>query len=131
MATSGVSQWNLFCKASEDDVCQLTGMCSRIPAVSEIWPLCAVICVSIVCGLILLCLLRRVVQHYYPNALLIYPVAPRMQRRSPPGEHTYSCTSKQAQIELPDLVSVHEAIAQQMSELVHTHIWEAEAHAWN
>ena len=43
----------------------------------------AVICVSIVCGLILLCVLRRLVQHYYPNALLIYPVAPRMQRRSP------------------------------------------------
>ena len=43
----------------------------------------AVICVSIVCGLIVLCMLRRLIQHYYPNALLIYPVAPRMERRQP------------------------------------------------
>ena len=43
----------------------------------------AVICVSIVCGLIVLCMLRRLIQHYYPNALLIYPVAPRMARRQP------------------------------------------------
>ena len=43
--------------------------------------LLAVICVSIVCGLIVLCLLRRLLQHYYPNALLIYPLAPRMERR--------------------------------------------------
>lgn len=41
------------------------------------------ICVSIVCGLIVLCMLRRLIQHYYPNALLIYPVAPRMARRQP------------------------------------------------
>ena len=44
---------------------------------------CAVICVSIVCGLILLCLLRRLIQHYYPNALLIYPIASRTMRRQP------------------------------------------------
>ena len=52
----------------------------------------AVICVSIVCGLIVLCMLRRLIQHYYPNALLIYPVAPRMERRQPSEDACNLCS---------------------------------------
>lgn len=111
--------WGTATNASTSKPCRCWAACWTPPE-SELWG--AVICVSIVCGLILLCLLRRLVQHYYPNALLIYPVAPRMQRRSP-GELSYFLGAMPQSHEPPDKNHVYSGNVHSEGEAGSVH-WE-------
>lgn len=52
-------------------VCDVAAWLSRVQPLTRHLVCGAVICVSIVCGLIVLCLLRRVIQHYIPGFMFI------------------------------------------------------------